>query len=285
MLNSQAITDLIDNEQVIQNYIRDCNFKYNPKTVNAYVTAVKSLLATCQKNFNSIEEDDVREWVFKAKQSGKQLNTIRNMIISIRNFARYCLSEGIISRDFTLRIKVPQLEILAPKIIDSASIYKLRLALEGDIQGKLIFELLYSSGIKVLELINIQVDDVNLEPREVLIRSKDRRRTRIVYITEQVAEMIRDYLNSTNCKDGYLLKNQKSQPLSRFTVQRILKQVSLKAGLLNSVTSSNLRNTFAANLADKGVPLEIICYLLGVSVRGFTRHLWVPRHIYDKYLT
>ena len=139
--------------------------------------------------------------------------------------------------------------------------------LEG-IRDRLIIELLYSTGIRVSELVNIKIKDIKIKENQINILGKGNKE-RIVLFGEKAKEMIKIYLNAYkeffkgNILNEYLLINKKGKQLSTNKIELIVKDVLKKSALKLNISPHTLRHTFATHMLDSGADLKSVQELLG----------------------
>ena len=149
-----------------------------------------------------------------------------------------------------------------------------------DIRNHLIIELLYSTGIRVGELVNIKLDDINYSNRSIKIFGKGRK-TRIVYFGNKCLESLNNYLNvrnkiNENIDNNYLFLNKKGDKLSDSMVRYELENIVKTKGLKIKFSPHTLRHTFATHMLDNGANLLSVKELLGhsnISSTGIYTHV------------
>ena len=141
---------------------------------------------------------------------------------------------------------------------------KLLLKLDIYIKHKCILYLLYSTGVRCEELINLRVEDIKLDNNIILINKGKGEKSRIVSLSEKVKKLILVYLQKEK-PYIYLFEGQRGGRYSASSVQRVVKNAVLKAGIDKRVTPHMLRHSFATHLHDTGMDIRNIQKLLGHS--------------------
>lgn len=131
------------------------------------------------------------------------------------------------------------------------------------LRDKLIVTLLYSSGLRVSELINLTVDNVNFEGKQLSIVGKNN--SRVILLDESTKQLIQKYLEKRTQKSNYLVVNKSGNPLTPQYVQLMIKKYGNESGIEKKITPHILRHSYATHLFEQGVNIKIIQQLLGHS--------------------
>jgi len=153
-------------------------------------------------------------------------------------------------------------------------------------RDKLILSLLYSTGLRVSELVSLKVNDIDLKDRTIRIRGKGNK-DRIVLFDQKTKKLIKDYLHERIHESEYLLVNRFGRPLTARYVQITIKNYAKKAGIKKKVTPHILRHSFATHLLKNGVDIRAIQQLLGHSNLSTTQiytsvDMVTLKNLYDK---
>ena len=131
------------------------------------------------------------------------------------------------------------------------------------LRDKLIVTLLYSSGLRVSELINLTVDNVNFEGKQLSIVGKNN--SRVILLDESTKQLIQKYLEKRTQKSNYLVVNKSGNQLTPRYVQLMIKKYGNESGIEKKITPHILRHSYATHLFEQGVNIKIIQQLLGHS--------------------
>lgn len=131
------------------------------------------------------------------------------------------------------------------------------------LRDKLIVTLLYSSGLRVSELINLTVDNVNFEGKQLSIVGKNN--SRVILLDESTKQLIQKYLEKRTQKSNYLVVNKSGNPLTPRYVQLMIKKYGNESGIEKKITPHILRHSYATHLFEQGVNIKIIQQLFGHS--------------------
>ena len=235
------------------------------------------------------------------RKKGLSVTTQNYHLIAFRGFLKYLSKRGIKSLDPVLvelpRTHRPQVTFLHVDEIDRI-LAEIPLDSETGLRDRAILELLFSSGLRVSELINLNRDHVNLERREFMVRGKGQK-DRPVFISDQAAEAISDYLAERHDKlPALFLNNSRNRPdadmknderrLTSRSVERIVNKYVRLAGITKHVTPHTLRHSFATDLLMNGADLRSVQSLLGhsnISTTQIYTHVTDPhlREIHEKF--
>ncbi len=274
------------------------------KTVENYQHYLDIFLEhTGAKNPEDITDDMIREfrlWLNR-QVTGKNIKTGETMskktqnyyLIAIRAFLKYLARQEIKSMP-SERIELAKVPERSLDLITEAELKRLLEAPNGDdianLRDRAILELLFSTGLRVSELCAL-TRDIDLSTDELSIIGKGRK-VRVVFISDYSKKILKDYLAKRKDLDDALFvqlsKNGKSQKergqslaLTKRSIERIVKQNAIKAGISKRVTPHTIRHCFATDLLSNGADLRSVQALLGHANIGTTQ---IYTHVTDKHL-
>lgn len=240
-----------------------------------YLSDTKEFLSWLKKDLSDISEEDIKKFIRHLATKKRNSTTIARKISSLRSFFYFLNKEGMISKNLIEDIDTPKIKRKLPQVLTISEVEKLLNSLETKkdketIRARAMFELLYATGMRVSELLNLKINDLNLEEGFVRIIGK-REKERIVPIGEPAVLAIKEYLNLVrpfllNKKDisnPYLFLNQRGKKLSRMGFWKILRKYVKLAGIEKKITPHTFRHTFATHLLEGGANLRIVQELLG----------------------
>ena len=222
-------------------------------------------------------------------------------LIALRGFLKYLAKRGIKSLDPVLvelpKTHRPQVTFLHVDEIDRI-LAEIPLDTEDGLRDRAIFELLFSTGLRISELTNLNRDSVNLQRKEFVVRGKGQK-DRPVFISQSAADAVQDYLDERkDSLPALFLNNSRNQPmtgtngnyrrLSPRSVERIINKYVRAAGITKHVTPHTLRHSFATDLLMNGAHLRSVQSLLGhanISTTQIYTHVTDPhlKEIHDKF--
>lgn len=248
-------------QHTCQAYLRDVSAFY------LFVGRDKNETSEIQLLLSSVDKLCLRRWMAEELKECKKV-TVARKLASIRAFYRYLIREGHLKYNPAQHIAIPRQEHYLPTTLDVDDVYHLLdRSLEGkphQVRDRAIFELIYSSGLRVGELVGLNVADLRESEQVVRVLGKGGK-TRIVPVGAKAMERVVAYVEHRGRCDGDkpLFVNRSSTRLSARTVQRNLKKQLLQAGLPSTVTPHSLRHSFATHLLDSGADLRAIQEMLG----------------------
>lgn len=215
----------------------------------------------------------LEDYLLFCEQEGKSAATITRITASLRCYYKYLISLGVTNSNPTTGIKARTAEKKLPEILTGKEIdLLLSQADPRDAKGcrdKAMLELLYATGIRVSELINLNTDDINYEVGIIRCAGNKGERVIPVYHTALLAvqayvKRVR-YLCVADDQEKSLFVNMSGQRLSRQGFWKIIKQYAKQAGIKKDITPHTLRHSFAAHLLENGAQLKDIQEMLGHS--------------------
>lgn len=244
-------------------------------TLSSYLRDIRQLASYldshCSSKLLTATDKEVGEYVNWLKASGKSVATVSRNIASMKCFYSYMVDNNLIERNPALSIIPDKNTQKLPQILTSAEV---ELLLEQpacvDAKGyrdKAMLELLYATGIRVSELINLNVDDVNLSAGILRCKSKDKERYIPMYpaaikALSEYAEFIRPEMIALPDEPSFFV-NVNGERMSRQGFWKIIKSYQQKAGIEKDITPHTLRHSFAAHLLENGADIHSIQEMLG----------------------
>jgi len=273
-------------ENTLKSYERDLKFYYK------YVH--KSMK---KASWNEVVRNDLIGFLFHLKDSEKSSATIARHLSSIRLFHKFLIRENIVEHDASLHIESPKKERKLPNVLSSEEVDRLlniNVKTPLDVRNKAMFELIYATGLRVSELISLEVSDLHLMMGFVRCMGKGSKE-RIVPLGDVAKKALEDYIQHSR---SILLKNQAGihalflnqhgRPLSRQGFWKILKSVAREANITKNITPHMLRHSFATHLLENGADLRAVQEMLGhadISTTQIYTHVNKARlkDVYQQY--
>ena len=269
---------------------------YSANTVKAYETDVLDLIAYAQANgvtlASQLDLDLVRDWLYAADTQGLAKSTIARKSASIRSFSTWLKKIGEIEFDFANRLKSPKASQALPKVISQATLSEIFQRLEAratadnpnGLRDLLTFEILYASGCRVSELVNLNLQDVDFERNLLRVMGKGSKQ-RMVPFGIPAREALKMWLRDgrpqlvKEVSTDALMLNQRGK---RLGVRQVYSLVSscLEGTPTGVAGPHSLRHSAATHLLDGGADLRAVQELLGHASLGTTQiytHVSVER--------
>lgn len=274
-------------EDRIKQFLKEYGFRLAGNTLENYQFAVEKFFEFIQKEYNQIKARDVRLWLEELNKKGFKTGTIRNRISGLRLFFKYCMEDNLIKKDPMENVDIPKLDDSLPSYLNLEQLNQLRELTKSNPIHRVIVETLYTTGVRICELVTLKLEDINWELRLIDIKKGKGNKERMVPFNYQCEQRLRDYLNKRVSNSPYLFINTKGRPYNIRTVQHHFERFSKILEL--KITPHTLRHTFAAHLAEKGMPLVAIQTLLGHDnireTRIYARLCAQARKkVYDRYI-
>jgi len=250
--------------------------KLSENTLQSYnrdIQQYKLFLEMNRLNYLKIENDEIQEYIDGLKNFGKKPATVSRNLATLRAFYGFLMRTKKIKNNPTFNVQAPKIEKKAPSVLTSEEINILldqpkNVDLKGT-RDKAMLEVAYATGMKVTEIIDLNVDDIDLENSVAYIRTK--KNTREVPLGTMAIKALEEYLNNVR---SVLLRDENNKALfvnmngSRLTRQgfwKIVKYYKEKAHIDKDITPHVLRHSFATHLLQNGADLKSIQTMLGHS--------------------
>lgn len=248
--------------------------RYSNNTVKAYVNCFEAFI-----NFYSdispltINEFEVRSYLQKLIQEGKSDSYVNQALNSIKFF--YEKVHGMPNRFYS--IERPRKKVVLPEVISKKEV-KTIIANTNNIKHKCIVSLLYSSGLRRNELLNLKVDDIISERMMVKVRQGKGNKDRYTILSDTTLKDLRCYYLKYR-PNNYLFEGPKGQKYSSSSVLSIIVSAAKRAGISKRVTPHMLRHSFATHLLESGTDIRHIQLLLG---HNSTKTTEIYAHVAEK---
>ncbi len=268
-------------EKNIVNFEKYLNIErnYSNYTIKNYLIDITEFITYCNnfnKNYLNIKYTDIKSYLTHLYEKKYKSTTISRKISALRTFYAFLYDKNIVDKNVFEYITLPKKEKRLPKYLsndDIDEIFKIiDISTPLGIRNRLILELLYGSGLRVSELCNIKLSDIDFSNKSIRIIGKGKKE-RIVYYGEPCKRIIDLYLNGTrneilgkNKNEYLIIGNKKSnKSLSVRSVELILNNIIESTSLNKKASPHTLRHTFATHLLNDGCDILIVKELLGHS--------------------
>ncbi len=241
---------------------------YSIKTIESYSNDLIDFCNYLNKDLIIISEDDIMKYLKYLNDNKFKRATISRKISTLKSFYKFSNKKKIMGSNPTEYILYPKKERKLPNYIEYNELeFLLKESLEtkNNLRDNLIIELLYATGIRVSELVNIKINDIDFNSNSIKVLGKGSKE-RIVYFGDYAKTAIEKYLNSNNYikyNSNWLLPSIKGENLTtrsiEMTIDKIMKNVSIKS----KVSPHTLRHTFATHMLNSGCDIRVVQELLG----------------------
>jgi integrase/recombinase XerC len=264
-------------------------------TITNYATDLKAFAAFLgDKDIGSIDHLTLRRFLAEMRSKNYAKRTMARKLAALRTFFRFLYREGHIKSNPITAVSTPKLDKKLPKFLDVDQVARLITKPDASTvpgrRDRAIFETLYSSGLRVSELVGLDSDDVDFISGVVKVLGKGSKE-RIVPIGDQALKAIRDYLEGRGAmkvKDKHaVFLNKSGTRLSDRSVRRIVDKYIRLCSIETKISPHSLRHSFATHLLDRGADLRSVQELLGhmnLSTTQIYTHVTMERlkSVYDK---
>lgn len=277
-------------EVAIEDFINYCIFEkgLSIKTKESYfndLEVYKSFLNELGKSLVSeITSDDIKEFL-KERSFIEKTTTIAHNLTVIKNFHAYLIKENIVKEDPSLYIERPKLKKSLPRTLSMDDVSKLldiELNSAFDYRNKAMLELMYGTGLRVSEIVNLELSDIDLTNCVVRVFGKGSKEREIplgeysIYYLKLYLERRKSMLKGKSCEKLFL--NNHGTGMTRQGFFKNLKQLLISKGLNSDVSPHTLRHSFATHLLNYGADLRSIQEMLGHSDIATTK---IYTHVSD----
>lgn len=270
----------MDNEY--RNYLTSIR-KYPDNTVNSYlsdITIFKEYLSSLKINYLKVDKDIIREYLKVLGNSNYKSSSINRILSSLKNYYEYLEYKHLIEYNPLKDLNRPKKEKRLPNFINNNDYEEIiKKSLERtDFIGRrntLLLELLYSSGIRISEALNIKIKDINMGDKSIRILGKGSK-MRIVYFGEYAKEYLEEYFKVRNSSLEYLFLNKNNTLLTRRGAEYIISNLVKTSLLKKKVTPHTFRHSYATEMLNNGADIRSVQELLGhssLSTTGIYTHV------------
>lgn len=263
----------------MNNYIEDyikyliIDKKYSLNTKESYKKDLYELyLFTNKKDITKLSKEDILKFL-KANKDSKSDKTLAHFLTVFREFYKYLEKENITNNNPTDNIELPKLRKSLPKVLsieEIDDILDISLNTKYDYRNKAMLELMYATGIRISELINLKIHDVNISNCTVKVMGKGNKE-RIIPIGDYAIKYLEIYINEYRSllikkeKSDYLFLNSRGTLMTRQAFFKIIKEIARNKNIKTDFSPHTLRHSFATHMLENGADLRSIQELLGHS--------------------
>lgn len=250
---------------------------YSDNTIINYKTDLNLFYIFCVENkidnISLIDYQTIRRFLNYLVDNKYSNKAMARHISSLRSFFKYLKKNKIIENNPMTLISNPKVEKKLPKVVynkELDEIFKVPdISTPLGIRDLLILELLYSTGVRVSELVSIKIKDISFNSKEIRIFGKGSKERIVLFgnrcedILEKYINNARDKLVSDNTKDDFLLLSNTGRKMDQREIRYIIDDIVTKTGLKIHISPHVLRHTFATDLLNNGADLRSVQQLLG----------------------
>ncbi len=267
---------MIDPKKILNDFIAYISIEkgLSKNTALAYRSDISKFLKFAKKKEMPIEEfqhQDITDFLWEAKMKGLKPTSVYRIIESLRQFYKYLTAEEIIENNPTSYIAAPKIPETLPDMLSFDEVERLLNSIDSsdemNIRNRAMLELLYATGLRVSELINLTFSDIDINKGFLRVIGKGSKE-RLIPFGEKAKNFINIYLNKrkpyVELKENIFI-SRLGKKLSRVEFWRQLKNIAKKAGINKNITPHTLRHSFASHLLAGGADIRFVQEMLGHS--------------------
>lgn len=250
----------------------------SPNSVGAYINDVSKLVQFLEyKNLslapNAIKIGHLKEFITWINELGMEASTQARVLSGLRSFFQYLVLEDVIKDDPTSLLENPK---IARKLPDTLSVHEINKLIEAidlsrpeGIRNKAMLETMYGSGLRVSELVNLQLSSLYLNIEFLKVIGKGNKERLVPMSASSIKhltiykETIRNQQSIKPGNEDIIFLNRRGAKMSRVMVFLIIKELAEKAGIHKSISPHTLRHSFATHLVEGGADLRAVQEMLG----------------------
>lgn len=268
--------------ETIENFSNFLKFERNfsDNTLDAYIRDIKKLKTFSEEKLDHVTPDKIsyenlQEYLVVLSKEKISERTQARWISSIKSFFKYMLEEELREDNPAALLEGPKLGLYLPDTLSFEDVEKIANAIDLStdlgIRNQCMIEVLYGCGLRVSELIDLKISDINFKEKFIKVQGKGKK-VRYIPLAEYTSEMIKNYIKNVRSKnkinkkyEDFLFLNSRGTSMSRVIVFIIIKELVEKAGIRKNISPHTFRHSFATHLLQNGVDLRFIQEMLGHS--------------------
>jgi site-specific recombinase XerD len=250
-MRKQEIINKFQDKLTIENYSR--------QTIKNYVSSLKLFLEYISKlNVKEVTDNEIENYLYYCKtKKDYSFSSMKQVIATIRYLYLNVFNKPV-PKSLNINLRKPS---VLPTVLSAKEISKI-LEVTNNLKHKTILVLIYSAGLRLGELVNLEIGDIDSESMKIHIREAKGKKDRYVMLSEKVLQLLREYYKRYK-PERYIIEGQKGGKYSPKSVQSVFKRALKKAGIRKKATVHTLRHSFATHLLDEGTDIRYIQELLG----------------------
>lgn len=261
----------------IEEFLKYLEFekRSSPHTVKSYKTDLEQFKLFLESRFSTIDyslidKKDVRTWIIELSRLKNSPTTINRKIVAVRTFFKFLKRSGVVSLNPAEKLESLKTKKRLPVFVEEKKIDFLLDSVDFDDsyegeRNKMIIELFYATGIRLSELKNLKVSDVNFYKSEIKVLGK-RNKERIIPFSSEINKLLTNFLQKReelNSVSNFLFLTKKGKQIYEKLIYRVVTQYLEMVTTMSKKSPHVLRHTFATHMLNKGADLNAIKELLG----------------------
>ncbi|WP_212692802.1 site-specific tyrosine recombinase/integron integrase [Vallitalea guaymasensis] len=253
------ITD--SNDNIIRKYTQELTIQgYSSKTKKCYISHIKRFIDYIKKDIIEITETDVKMYLSYLMEKECSHSYVNQTISSIK-----FLNEHVLHKlKLTVYVERPKKERKLPNVLSKKEVKSILASLQNN-KHKTLLALIYSSGLRVGEVVKLKINDIDSQRMLIKIEQGKGNKDRYVMLSESILLQLRKYYKEYRPNKWLFEGADKDKHITERTVQRIFKNACEKGCVMKKVSVHSLRHSFATHLLESGTDIRYIQELLGHS--------------------
>lgn len=243
-------------------------------TAKAYRSDIEKFYKFLDGNgieLKSVKREQISDYLWAQREENKESSTVARNLIALKVFFKYLSREGYLQEEPTAVMESPRLWKKLPHTLSVDETRRLLESAQGEepqiLRDRAILELLYASGLRISELVNLKLNDLNFEVGFLKSRGKGGKE-RIVPLGSKAISYLKKYLSSARGEylkgpSEYLFLNRSGKKISRQSCWKMIKKYANLAGIKKKISPHTLRHSFATHLLERGADLRAVQEMLG----------------------
>lgn len=269
----------VSNPTAIRSFIDYCKYqkRYSPFTVRSYHDDLVQFFDYLDQQFgkvslDKIDHNNIRSWLALLKEKGITSKTINRKISSLKSFFKYLIRTGVLEQTPMAKVISPKVNKRLPDFIKVEDANKLIHSLQNtedwkSLNTKMVIMLLYNTGIRLSELINLKESQVDIYKNQIKVSGKGNK-DRIIPVSPEMIAAIKDYINNKkrefeNAGDNLLVTERGKKMYPKYPYIIVKSFLSEEVRAIHKKSPHVLRHSFATHLSGNGADLSAIKELLG----------------------
>jgi len=232
--------------------------RYSPRTLQTYLFCIRNFLQFCQKEPKKFTKYDIQSFLYGLSSGNRSGSTLNVNLQALKFMMEFVLNK----RKYFYSIKYSKVPRKMPTVLDKEEVVRLVDSIENT-KHKLMIKMIYSAGLRVSELLNLKICDLNLMNNFGYVRNGKGNKDRLFIIADSLKQDVFDHIVKNNLESDSYLFNSYMGKMSPRSIQEILKKAARKAKIKKRVHPHALRHSFATHLIENNYSVSDVQSLLG----------------------
>ena len=247
-------------QEILEKFSKQIRIEnYSEQTIKNYLSALNLFLKYIQNlNIKEVTDKDIQDYLYYCKSKKKYSYSSMKQVIAAISYLYKKVFNKPIPDALNVKFRKPN---TLPNVLSQKEISKI-LSVTTNLKHKTILLLIYSAGLRLGELLNLKISDIDSQSMKIHIRQGKGKKDRYIMLSENVLNILREYYKMYKPEE-FIIEGQNGGKYSPKSVQSVFKRALLKAGIKKKATVHTLRHSFATHLLDDGTDIRYIQELLG----------------------